>query len=406
MPSLREFTTLITLTLILTGLSLGTWRTPLLAAGDPNLISGNAANLTNRLDRITNPNNPLFNVGQPDGFYAIRFDAPYSARNQPFDPDTEFGSPNVFRGDKIDGEDEPSRQDYGLDREDLVVNEVTVNVDVDALVFNALIMEIAFLIEQEHDPLADDDFPSSGETRYSMALRMPFTAERTDGGTGIEIQVKNTTSAEGGFDDFLQFTNQINILSVSNGQVGLSDEPIVPREESIFVADGSIPFAIYSQSSRQAEKFLDQIIKGSGGPNSEANGFGFSATTTRVSDLGRYGDIKRLEGVLFVNANINFRGMQRLSFDASRTIRIEISSPDLNVTFSTPITTGEDEEEIVQGDLNGDGDIDRDDLDILLDGIRNSSPDPAFDLNEDGVVNIADARKLITLCTRPGCATE
>ena len=64
--------------------------------------------------------------------------------------------------------------------------------------------------------------------------------------------------------------------------------------------------------------------------------------------------------------------------------------------------------EVIPGDFNGDGDIDQDDLDILLDEISNPPPhDPSFDLNGDGVVDIADARYLVVnLCTRPRCATE
>jgi hypothetical protein len=30
--------------------------------------------------------------------------------------------------------------------------------------------------------------------------------------------------------------------------------------------------------------------------------------------------------------------------------------------------------------------------------------DPAFDLNNDGVINIIDARVMMTLCTRARCA--
>ena len=60
-----------------------------------------------------------------------------------------------------------------------------------------------------------------------------------------------------------------------------------------------------------------------------------------------------------------------------------------------------------QGNLDHDGDVDLDDLNILL-TYRNqpSSACPECDLDGDGVITVLDARKLVFLCTRPRCATE
>lgn len=61
-----------------------------------------------------------------------------------------------------------------------------------------------------------------------------------------------------------------------------------------------------------------------------------------------------------------------------------------------------------QGDLDGDDDVDQNDLDMLL-AAKNT---PAAELNDprdldgDGQITALDARRLVTLCTRPGCATE
>ena len=62
----------------------------------------------------------------------------------------------------------------------------------------------------------------------------------------------------------------------------------------------------------------------------------------------------------------------------------------------------------IAGDLDQDGDVDRDDLNILL-GRRNQPAngenDPS-DLDGDGRITGLDARKLVQLCTRSRCAAE
>ena len=62
----------------------------------------------------------------------------------------------------------------------------------------------------------------------------------------------------------------------------------------------------------------------------------------------------------------------------------------------------------IPGDLNGDGRVDLDDLNILR-AFLNAPAVGAFDardLNHDGVINALDARILATLCTKQGCATD
>ncbi len=62
------------------------------------------------------------------------------------------------------------------------------------------------------------------------------------------------------------------------------------------------------------------------------------------------------------------------------------------------------------GDLNGDGDVDQDDLNILLadrnKSVENSACGVPCDLDGDGQITALDARQLVLLCTRTRCATE
>jgi uncharacterized repeat protein (TIGR01451 family) len=89
----------------------------------------------------------------------------------------------------------------------------------------------------------------------------------------------------------------------------------------------------------------------------------------------------------------------------SGTIRLRVTDNDGQTDVDT--TFVEIKKVIILGDLDGDGDVDRDDLNFLL-RFRNqpATACPQCDIDEDGIITVLDARKLVLLCTRPRCATE
>jgi hypothetical protein len=76
-------------------------------------------------------------------------------------------------------------------------------------------------------------------------------------------------------------------------------------------------------------------------------------------------------------------------------------SPTLPSFFVLELTTNE------QGDLDVDGDIDQDDVNLLRAALKMRVPDPSDprDLDRDGKITARDLRQLKSLCTRPKCVS-
>jgi hypothetical protein len=64
----------------------------------------------------------------------------------------------------------------------------------------------------------------------------------------------------------------------------------------------------------------------------------------------------------------------------------------------------------VPGDIDSDGDVDRSDIDLLLQHrnrlVGDSTCGLKCDLDNDGVITVLDARIMVLRCTRPGCAAQ
>jgi len=89
------------------------------------------------------------------------------------------------------------------------------------------------------------------------------------------------------------------------------------------------------------------------------------------------------------------------------TLEVTIDGQTTILAKNIPISDIPTEPYVITVDLDNDNDIDQDDLNILL-TYRNqpASECPECDLDGDGIITVLDARKLVLLCTRPGCATE
>jgi len=139
--------------------------------------------------------------------------------------------------------------------------------------------------------------------------------------------------------------------------------------------------------------------------------FGFVGDNTSIMVLGK----------LSSGQQITLTGSSLITFSSTNTGVVTISSSGLvtatgpgNATITTMTASGQSASipvfvpTSIRGDLNFDGKVNQDDLNILLSALNTpaNGPNDARDLNHDGLINALDARVLVTLCTLSGCATH
>jgi dockerin type I repeat protein len=99
-------------------------------------------------------------------------------------------------------------------------------------------------------------------------------------------------------------------------------------------------------------------------------------------------------------ASVDMNGVITAVGAGATAINISYGNQATRVQISVPKS--------IRGDLNGDGQVDRDDLNIILVALNTTATGSfdARDLNKDGVINKLDVNILRTLCTLPNCATH
>jgi hypothetical protein len=171
----------------------------------------------------------------------------------------------------------------------------------------------------------------------------------------------------------------------SNGSVQGDNPASIPQGKKNITLAGKIDDSITGNNSIQkAEYFIDTDP-------------GFGSGIAMTSKNGSF-DNPQEE----VNALIDSS-----SWKQGSTYKIYFRGQDIAENWGTTsmVVVSVTTPERARGDIDGDGDVDNDDLNIVL-RYRNQPVTvcPECDLDGDGMITALDSRILVSLCTRPRCA--
>jgi hypothetical protein len=131
--------------------------------------------------------------------------------------------------------------------------------------------------------------------------------------------------------------------------------------------------------------------------------FSFVGQQLPLSVNGAFGDgtagpVTQSSSTIYRTSNpsvavVDNRGVITATGGGSTTVTVSSGGLQAGAAVTVPIT--------VRGDLNGDGKVDQDDVNVIVGALGTpvTKPTDARDLNKDGVINLADAQILVSLCS-------
>lgn len=140
------------------------------------------------------------------------------------------------------------------------------------------------------------------------------------------------------------------------------------------------------------------------------NEFSSPGEQVHLAELGTFSDGKTFDLTLsslttFTSSDPDVASVDRTGIVTSigpgnATIKVQYRDREVDVPVSVP--------KAMPGDLNGDGLVDKQDLNLILDVLNEPANQPYDnrDMNKDGMITVLDARKLMLLCTNPRCAAQ
>lgn len=171
----------------------------------------------------------------------------------------------------------------------------------------------------------------------------------------------------------------------SGGDVRSSSVSLVVPMTAIFSSLQVVPQPLVLPYPGAQDLVEVRGLNGTGQSTIDAGYLAFSSANSKIATVSRSGMVTaQASGVTSIS--VNYGSGNSL---VSATLNVQVLGT-------------------VKGDLNGDGKVDTDDLNILDSALNTpaNGPNDARDLNHDGVINALDARILVTLCAKPGCATH